>query len=62
MAWRLMNLRMGIILHGACGSAVVKALCCKQEKSRIRDPMKSMTFLNLPNPSSRNMPWDLLSL
>jgi hypothetical protein len=29
---------------------------------RVRDPMRWMNFLNLPNASGRTRPWGLLSL
>jgi hypothetical protein len=31
-------------------------------RSRVRDPMRWMIFINLPNPSGRTRPWGLLSL
>jgi hypothetical protein len=40
-----------------CGSLAIKALCYKL----VRDLMTSMIFINLPNPSGRTRPWDLLS-
>jgi hypothetical protein len=42
------------------GSVVVKALCYKPEGRGFDTQWGE--FLNLSNPSGRNMPWDLLSL
>jgi hypothetical protein len=49
-----------IVVNGARGSVVRKALCYKtegRESETRRDE-----FLNLPNPSGLTMPWVLLSL
>jgi hypothetical protein len=46
-----------ITLHS---SIVVKALCYKPEGRRF--DTRWGDFLNLPNPSSRTRPWDLLIL
>jgi hypothetical protein len=53
----------GILLCkvGARGSVVVKVLCYKLE-GRVRDPMRWMIFIKLPNPSGLTRPWGLLSL
>jgi hypothetical protein len=46
--------------QGACGSAVVKALCYKPEGRGFET--RGGEFLNLPNPSARTRPWGLLIL
>jgi hypothetical protein len=49
-----------VVVNGAHGSVVVKALCYKPE-GRGFDTQRG-EFLNLPNLSGRTRPWGLLSL
>jgi hypothetical protein len=49
-----------LVLEGARGNVVVKALCSKPEGRGFDS--RCGEFLNLPNPSGRTRPWGLLKL
>jgi hypothetical protein len=50
------------ITFGSHGSVVGWGTMLQARRSRIRDPMRSMKFFYLPNPSSHTRPWSVLSL
>jgi hypothetical protein len=43
-------------------ASMVEALCYKPQSCGFESLIRALNFSNLPNPSSRTRPWDLLSL